>query len=79
MLDMVQGQGTVGPPANITLWADPVTQISSAAHRGQNGGADGANFVFEDGSVLWHDFLKIGVAANVGSWVLFYDISALLQ
>ncbi len=80
MLDMLQGKGTVGPPANVTLWADPATQIPSAAHRGRNGGPDGANFVFEDGSVLWHDFAKIGVAGvTTGGWVYFYDISLLLQ
>lgn len=78
MLDMLQGQGTVGPPANVTLWADPGTQIPSASHLGKNGGPAGANFVFEDGSVLWHDFAKIGVAGNIGGWVYFYDISLLL-
>ena len=80
MLDMLQGQGTVGPPANITLWAmGSGTQIPSTAHRGKSGGPDGANFVFEDGSVVWYDFPKIAVAGNIGGWVYFYDISALLQ
>jgi hypothetical protein len=51
----------------------------SAAHFRSGGNPEGANFVFEDGSVIWHNFAQIGHGGSLGDLVYFYDISSLLR
>jgi prepilin-type N-terminal cleavage/methylation domain-containing protein len=78
MIDKIQAMGKV---PGLTWYDSTGTiagTISYANHRGNGGISTGANFLYEDGSVLWRRFdaggykttIDIGTAA--GGWTVFY-------
>ena len=78
MLDKVQATGTVPGLTWYDATGTTAGTISYANHRGNGGISMGANFLFEDGSVLWRKFdsraykttIDIGTASS--SWTVFY-------
>ena len=77
MIDKIQAVGS--NPSSLTWTATTGSKtVPTANHRDNRGIAIGANFLYEDGSVLWRNF-KLGNLAgtiDVGSassgWVVFY-------
>lgn len=86
MSDRLQATGTWNPASNTGSlgWSDSDDNITvpTANHAEGNAGniPDGGNFLFEDGSVVWHRF-DVGNARGTvdagcaeGGWVCFYKL-----
>jgi prepilin-type N-terminal cleavage/methylation domain-containing protein len=78
MIDKIQGTGT---PPNINWFGSTGGSAGTfpyANHRNKSGLATGANFLYEDGSVLWRkfDITRLKTSIDVGTvqsgWSVFY-------
>jgi prepilin-type N-terminal cleavage/methylation domain-containing protein/prepilin-type processing-associated H-X9-DG protein len=86
LIDRLQATGTWSPAANsgslewYTTDTETRRTVPSAAHAGNRGVPNGANFLFEDGHVEWRRFDPANPRGTIdlgsfgGSWQCFYKI-----
>jgi prepilin-type N-terminal cleavage/methylation domain-containing protein len=80
MIDKIQASGSSPTGALVWFGSDGAGTGSFpfANHRNNQGIANGGNFLYEDGSVLWRKFdlarykTTIGVGSAASGWVVFY-------
>ena len=78
MVDKIQALGS--NPYNLNWYSG---QTPTANHVGKGGVAEGGNFLYEDGSVLWRKFRLNSLAASIdmgaidGGWVVFFRLGDL--